>query len=92
MTKEVWEMTAEERFMRLLKKIPSIRMNEEVVKSVSSIPINDRANFEKGVDLLLERLALHYHWWKQIKAELNKKPNIKLVVNNDCVKSKSFDT
>lgn len=41
------------RLMRLLKSIPSICMNEEVVKSVSSIPINKRVHFGLGVDLLL---------------------------------------
>lgn len=42
MAKEVWEINAEERLMRLLKVIPSICMNDEVVKSVSNIPINKR--------------------------------------------------
>ncbi|MBG9733293.1 hypothetical protein [Paenibacillus alvei] len=82
MAKEVWEINAEERLMRLLKVIPSICMNDEVVKSVSNIPINKRVHFEIGVDLLLERLLLHHRWWKQIKAELNKKPDIRLVNDN----------
>lgn len=50
MAKEVGEMNAA-RLMRLLKSIPSICMNEEVVKSVSSIPINKRVHFGLGVDL-----------------------------------------
>ncbi|WP_152521931.1 hypothetical protein [Paenibacillus alvei] len=66
MAKEVGEMNAA-RLMRLLKSIPSICMNEEVVKSVSSIPINKRVHFGLGVDLLLERLLLQHRWWKQLK-------------------------
>jgi len=35
--------------------------------------LNKQVHFGLGVDPLLERLLLHHHWWKQIKAELNKK-------------------
>lgn len=71
MAKEVGEMNAA-RLMRLLKSIPSICMNEEVVKSVSSIPINKRVHFGLGVDLPAWTIITSAPLVETIKAELNK--------------------
>lgn len=83
--KESWELTLEERLERVIKRVPAYpNMNDEIVKTASSIPIYKRQYIRNYLDVLIYRLNRQLYWWEKVRDELDKKPEMKAVKWNEC--------